>query len=103
MKNCIDTILKMINSSSVCVKQDDKPDTNNDKQDTKKKIIKINLILKRKINQILRKNILKRKINQILKRKINQILKRKINQILRKNILKRRINQILKRKINQIL
>ena len=98
MKNCIDTILKMINSSSVCVKQDtnnDKPDTNNDKQDTKKKIIKINLILKRMINQILRKNILKRKINQILKRKINQIL--------RKNILKRRINQILKRKINQIL
>ena len=33
LKNCIDTILKMINSSSVCVKQDtnnDKPDTNND-------------------------------------------------------------------------
>ena len=112
---CKDTILKMINSSNVCAKQDtknndadnvnicdkedtnnDKPDTNNnnDKQDTKNKDSKPGIKKKGK-RDIKKKDkpILKRKINGILKRMINQTLKRRINQILLM------INQILKRKI----
>ena len=84
---CKDTILKMINSSNVCAKQDtknndadnvnicdkedtnnDKPDTNNnnDKQDTKNKDSKPGIKKKGKRD-------IKKKDKPILKRKINGI------------------------------
>ena len=89
-KNSKDTILKMINSFSICAKQDtkktdadnaavcDKPDTNNDKGDTNNNNDKTDTEVEDKPDtkkkDAKKKDAKKKIVNRILKCKINQIL-----------------------------